>query len=125
MRRSFVKKRSVVTCLAALAGMAVIGVGVGSRSLLAASAQVDQAIKSIQTVANDAGKLKLFCELNELLQEAGDKEDAEATKKVEDLITQIGTEFSAAWDVGDELDENSPDGQEFYAAVDNLADKCD
>jgi hypothetical protein len=125
MRRSFVKKRSVVTCLAALAGMAVIGVGVGSGSLLAASAQVDQAIKSIQTVANDAGKLKLFCELNELLQEAGDKEDAETTKKVEDLISQIGTEFSAAWDVGDELDENSPDGQEFYAAVDSLADKCD
>jgi hypothetical protein len=118
-------KRSVVTCLAALAGMAAIAAGPGSGTLLAASPQVDQAIKSIQSVAGDAGKLKLFCELNELLQEAGDKEDAETTKKVEDLITQIGADFSAAWDVGDELDENSPDGQEFYAAVDGLADKCD
>src|SRR5262245_20585936 len=107
-------KRSVVAGLGALAGLAVLSAGIGSGRLFAASPQVDQAIKSIQSVANDAGKLKLFCELNELLQEAGDKEDADTLKKIEDLITRIGSDFSAAWDVGDELDENSPDGQEFY-----------
>ena len=91
---------------------------------LAASPQVETAIKSIEAVANDAGKLKLFCDLNKLLQEAGDKEDAATQKQIEDLITRIGSDFGAAWDVGDELDENSPDGQAFYAAVDTLAEKC-
>ena len=57
-------KHSVVTCLGAVA-MAAVGVGLGSGSVLAASPQVEQAVKSIQAVANDAGKLKLFCELNE------------------------------------------------------------
>ena len=90
----------------------------------AASPQVDTAIKAIEAVGSDAGKLKLFCELNKLLQEAGDKEDAETQKQIEDLITRIGADFGAAWDVGDELDENSPDGQAFYAAVDTLAEKC-
>ena len=120
-------KRSLVVCVGACAvvGVAVAAASLGSGTLSAASPQVDQAIKSIQSVANDAGKLKLFCELNELLQEAGDKEDPDTTKQIDDLITKIGADFSAAWDVGDELDENSPDGQEFYAAVDTLADKCD
>jgi hypothetical protein len=108
-----------------MAGIAVAGAGIASHTLWAASPQVEQAIKSIQSVGTDAGRLKLFCELNELLQDAGDKEDPETSKKVEDLITRIGSDFSAAWDVGDELDENSPDGQAFYAAVDDLADKCD
>jgi hypothetical protein len=90
----------------------------------AASPQVETAIKAIEAVANDTGKLKLFCDLNKLLQEAGDKEDTATQKQIEDLITRIGADFGAAWDVGDELDENSPDGQAFYAAVDTLAEKC-
>jgi hypothetical protein len=106
-------------CLGAFA-LAVLGAGVAP----AASPQVDTAIKAIQTVGNDPEKLKLFCQLNKLLQEAGDKEDPDAQKQIEDLVTKIGSDFGAAWDVGDELDESSPDGQEFYAAVDTLADKC-
>lgn len=110
---------SVCLALGAFA-YAVLGAG----AALAASPQVDTAIKAIQKVGNDPEKLKLFCQLNKLLQEAGDKEDAATQKQIEDLVTKIGSDFGAAWDVGDELDENSPDGQEFYAAVDTLADKC-
>ncbi|HEY7550510.1 MAG TPA: hypothetical protein VH913_13475 [Hyphomicrobiaceae bacterium] len=113
----------LVACLAAGLGVwaaALLGAGAAP----AASPQVDAAIKAIQAVGNDGEKLKLFCQLNKLLQEAGDKEDPATQKQIEDLVTKIGSDFGAAWDVGDELDENSPDGQEFYAAVDTLADKC-
>jgi hypothetical protein len=106
-------------CLAACAAAIML-----SGAATAASPQVETAIKSVQAVGNDAGKLKLFCDLNKLLQEAGDKEDPATQKQIEDLITKIGADFGAAWDVGDELDENSPDGQAFYAAVDTLAEKC-
>ena len=112
-------RRYRAVCLGACAALA-LGVGV----VTAASPQVDLAIKAVEAVGNDPGKLKLFCELNKLLQAAGEKEDAAAQKQIEDLVAQIGPEFSAAWDIGDELDENTEDGQEFYEAVDTLAEKC-
>jgi hypothetical protein len=120
-------KRVVMPILGAGLGAGLIACAALSLSpgvALAASPQVEAAIKSVEAVGNDAGKLKLFCDLNKLLQEAGDKEDPATQKQIEDLITRIGSDFGAAWDVGDELDENSPDGQAFYAAVDTLAEKC-
>ena len=117
--------RVALACATAAACAAVaLGAGFGGRGAWAASPQVDRAIKAIEAVGNDPARLKVFCELNALLQEAGDKEDEATSKQIDDLIARIGGDFSSAWDVGDELDENSPDGQEFSAAVDNLADKC-
>jgi hypothetical protein len=104
-----------------IAGAAI---AIWASTLPAASPAVDLAIKTIESAGNDAGKLKIFCSLNKLLQETGDKEDPAIQKQVEDLVAQLGSDFSAAWDIGDELDENSPDGQEFYGAVDTLAEKC-
>ena len=104
--------------------IACVAVAVGTSTVPAASPAVDLAIKTIESVGADAGKLKIFCNLNKLLQESGDKDDAAIQKQIDDLVTQLGPDFSAAWDIGDELDENSPDGQEFYSAVDMLAEKC-
>jgi hypothetical protein len=112
-------KRIVVASLGACAA-ALLGAGVAP----AASPQVDQAIKAVQAVGNDPARLKLFCEFHKLLQSVGDKEDDAAQKQIEDLVTRIGSDFSAAWDIADELDENSTDGQEFYDAVDTVAEKC-
>jgi hypothetical protein len=110
--------------------MAGLGLAAGAGLILtagpapAASPAVDLAIKAIDAVGSDPAKLKMFCELNKLLQSSGDKEDPAVQKQVEDIVTKMGAEFSAAWDVGDELDEGSEDGQEFYGAVDTLAEKC-
>ena len=104
--------------------IACAAVALGASTVPAASPQIEAAIKAIQAVASDAGKLKLFCSLNNILQAAGDNEDPAVQKQIEDIIAQIGPEFGAAWDIGDELDETSPDGMEFFAAVDTLAEKC-
>jgi hypothetical protein len=110
--------------------MAGLGLGAGVAFVLtagaapAASPSVDLAIKAIEAVGSDPAKLKMFCELNKLLQSTGDKEDPAAQKQVEDIVSKMGPDFSAAWDIGDELDESSEDGQEFYGAVDTLAEKC-
>jgi hypothetical protein len=90
----------------------------------AASPAVDLAIKTIEAVANDPVRLKLFCQLNKLIQDSSDKEDPAIQKQIDDLVAKLGPEFTAAWEIGDELDENSEDGQEFYGAVDSLAEKC-
>jgi hypothetical protein len=118
------RARATAWPTAAVCAALALGAGQGSGPLWAASPQVEKAIKAIDAVANDPDRLKLFCELNGVLQEAGDKEDEATSKQIDDLIARIGADFGAAWDVGDELSETSPDGQEFYAAVDNLADKC-
>jgi hypothetical protein len=104
-----------------IAGAAVI---IGASTLPAASPAVDLAIKTIESVGADPAKLKIFCSLNKVLQESGEKDDPASQKQVDDLVAQLGADFSAAWDVGDELDENSADGQAFYGAVDALAEKC-
>jgi hypothetical protein len=112
-------KRIVMASLGACAAAAL-----GAGAAPAATPQVDLAIKAVQAVGNDPARLKLFCEFHKLLQSVGDKEDDAAQKQIEDLVTKIGPDFSAAWDIADELDENSEDGQEFYDAVDTLAEKC-
>jgi hypothetical protein len=112
-------KRIVMASLGICAA-AVLGAAVAP----AASPQVDLAIKAVQAVGNDPARLKLFCEFHKLLQAVGEKEDEASQKQVEELVAKIGPDFSAAWDIGDELDENSEDGQEFYDAVDTLAEKC-
>jgi hypothetical protein len=115
-------KRVVLPCLWASlwACAAVIGAGVAP----AASPQVDAAIRAVEAVAADPARLKLFCELNKLLLSGADSDDPETEKQTEAIVAQMGPDFSAAWDVGEELDENTPDGQAFYGAVDALADKC-
>jgi hypothetical protein len=116
-------KASLATSL--LAGLAIgAAAAIGAGAVRAASPSVNQAIKAIEAVGSDPARLKLFCDLNKVLQAAGDKEDPGIQKQLEAIISQLGPDFGAAWDVGDELDETSPDGQEFYTAVDTLADKC-
>jgi hypothetical protein len=104
--------------------MAYLAFVLGACAVLAATPEVAAAIKTIQSVAGDPGKLKLFCALNDALQTAGEKEDPVIEKQLEGIIKQLGSEFEAAWDLGNELDEDSPDGMEFFEAVDALADKC-
>ncbi len=39
-------------------------------------------------------------------------------------MKQLGPDFETAWNAGDSVDENSPDGEKLNAALDELANKC-
>ena len=107
------------------AGFAACAVAVlGASVAPAASPQVDLAIRAVQAVGSDPARLKVFCEFHKLLQSVGDKEDEATQKQIESLVAKIGPDFSAAWDIAEELDENSEDGEEFYDAVETLGEKC-
>jgi hypothetical protein len=107
-------------------------VGLGTSAVLAASPQVNAAIKAIQAAGTDTAKMEVFCDLIDLLDDAedkagpaaADKEDPALEKQEDILLTQLGSNFEVAWDVGGELDEKSADGKEYNAAVDALAEKC-
>ncbi len=91
---------------------------------LAADTKIDTAIATFQSVAKDPGKMKLYCEMSAIMDKGGDDPDAATEAKIDDYVKQLGPEFQSAWDVGDDVDENSPDGKRLDAALDELADQC-
>jgi hypothetical protein len=90
----------------------------------AASPKVEAAVKTLQTVGADAGKLKTFCELMDLDEKLGDKTDSALEAQMDKLLDQLGNDFKAAWDALDDADERSPDGRALNAALEQLEDKC-
>jgi hypothetical protein len=90
----------------------------------AASPQVEAAIKVLQAIAADAGKLKTFCEMLFLDEKMGDKDDPTIQAQIDKLANQLGSDFIIAWAAIDAIDETSPDGKVLSAALDAVSDKC-
>ena len=91
---------------------------------LAASPQVDAAVKVFNSVGADAGKLKTFCAMSKVLEAGGDKVDPKVDAEVDGYIDQLGEDFEPAWEAGDGLVENSEDWLAYNDALDDLEDKC-
>jgi hypothetical protein len=85
---------------------------------------MDEAVKIIESVGADAEQLKKFCELNKLVESAGEKEDPATEKQIEDAVESLGGNFAAAWEAGEKADEKSADGKKFFDAVAALSEKC-
>jgi hypothetical protein len=90
----------------------------------AADPKIETAVKVFKQTEADAGKLKTFCEMNKLMAASGDKEDAATEAKVDGYLKQLGPDFNAAWNAGEGVDENSPDGKLLNNALDELGNKC-
>ena len=121
-------KRTLIACaaIACAGGLAI-----------AASPEVDKAIKTIQSATADPAKLKLFCGVSDDddEEEAADAKDAKADateekddpaeeKQAADNLKKLGADFAAAWAVGEKLADDSPDAKEFATAVEAITAKC-
>jgi hypothetical protein len=105
--------------------VACVVVAFGAGVAPAASPPVDAAIGKIQAATADAGKMQVFCELDAAVEAAPeDKEDPAVEKRIEGLVGQLGADFAAASNVGEELEEESSDGKEFIAALDAIGETC-
>ena len=62
--------------------------------------------------------------MSKVMEDAGDQADAVAEQKIQTLIKQLGPEFETAWNIGGELDENSPDATAYNSALEDLSNKC-
>jgi len=93
-------------------------------ALAASSPMTDAAVATFQSVAKDPGKMQLYCEMSAVMDKAGDNPDNATEAKIDGYVKQLGPEFQSAWDVGDDVDENSPDGKRLDAALDDLTNKC-
>ena len=90
----------------------------------AADPKVEAAAKVFQSVSADAQKVKTFCEMAKVMDSAGEKADAATQAKVQSYMKQLGSDFETAWRIGGDVDENSPDGKIYTAALDDLTSKC-
>jgi hypothetical protein len=90
---------------------------------VAGSAEVEAAIKLFNAVAADPVRLKIFCDMDDILEAAGDKDDPKIDAEIDAYIDRLG-DFATAWEAGEDLDENSPEGKAFNAAVEALEAKC-
>lgn len=104
--------------------LAAIVACLGAYGAHAADPKVDSAIKTIQGIATDPGKLKTFCEMAKAMDAMGDKDDPQAEARIMALMKQLGPDFEAAWNISDELDEKSADGEAYNTAMDGLSAKC-
>jgi hypothetical protein len=108
-----------------LAALALCGLFVPPA--LAASANVESAVKTFEAVGNDPARLKTYCEMNKLMS-AGDDEDeskAEALdKQMQGYMKQLGDDFEAAFEAGADLDPDTDDGKAYDAGLDALDAKC-
>lgn len=90
----------------------------------AADPKVDAAANVFRSTASDPAKVKTFCEMSKVMDNAGDQPNAATDNKIQSYMTQLGPDFEQAWNVGSDLDENSEDGKTFMAALDELWGKC-
>ena len=90
----------------------------------AASPQVEGAVQVFRSVANDPAKLATVCQLAKVMDEAGDHLDAATEVQIQTIVKQVGPEFETAWNLGDDLDEDSPDAAAYNAALEELSSKC-
>ena len=104
--------------------VAAVAVCLAAAPAFAASPKVDAAIKVFQAVSANPAKLKTFCDMSKVMDAMGEKQDAAAEAKIQGFMKQLGTEFETAWNVGNDVNENSADGKAFNAGLDDLAGKC-
>lgn len=94
---------------------------------LAANAEIDAAVKVFNDVQNNPEKLKTFCAMAKVMDDAGDDETkAEAAEKeVDGYLEKLGPDFETAWNAGGDLPEDSPEIKKLDDAFDAVASKCD
>jgi len=104
--------------------VAVVGLCLSQYPAFAASAKVDAAVKTFKAVAADPAKVKIFCDMSKVMDEAGDKPSPAADAKISGFMKQLGSDFETAWTAGEGLNDTSPDGKAYNGALDELAGKC-
>ena len=109
-------QRALVTCLA---------ICLCTSCAPAADATTEPALREFKAVGTDPRRLEIFCAMGKALDIVDEKDDAAAEAAIASYLKELGPEFEKAWYVGEEVDENSPDGKALRAAIDELTGMCD
>ena len=90
-----------------------------------ADARTESALREFRAVGTDPRRLEIFCAMGKVLDTVDEKDDAAAEAAIASYLKELGPEFEKAWKIGEDVDENSPDGKALTSAIDELAGMCD
>ena len=92
----------------------------------AATAAVGEAIKTLNSIALEEGKLSAVCKALDAFVEAGedDAKQAAADFRMTELFESFGPQYEGLWQVYQDSDPDSEDGQLLDEAFTNLESKC-
>jgi len=107
----------------------MLGVLANSQPAAAVSDEVSESVSKLTEIGVDPANLTAFCRIIRELGAANEAEDetkveAEAAKMVE-FLKGLGPKFARAWELGEELDPESEDGQALEEAFGTLEEKCE
>ena len=107
----------------------MLGALADSQPAAAVSDEVDESMSKLTEIGVDPTNLAVFCGIIRQLGAAHEAEDeakveAEAAKMVE-FLNGLGPRFVRAWELGEELDPESEDGQALEEAFGTLEEKCE
>ena len=95
----------------------------------AVSSEVSEGIKALEEIGIDPANLATYCGI---IKELGAASEAEDTAKSEAAATEmlqflngLGSKFAEVWELGEELDPNSEDGQALEEVFGALEAKCE
>jgi hypothetical protein len=92
---------------------------------------IEDAQKLVQTISGDKGKLRAFCELDNLHEQVEEAEERNDMKerdalgvKVDSLEQQVGPDYRRVMDGLGEVDPNSAEGQKLREVFEPLQEQC-
>jgi hypothetical protein len=82
--------------------------------------------KSIEQAASDPAKVKAYCDMSKKMEQIGDddKKAEAAGDEIDGYFKTLGADFEAAWNAGQDADENSAEGKAFDEAMSKLDGAC-
>ena len=91
-----------------------------------ADEKVDAAIRTLDALEADAGKLQGYCAILKEMFAAGEDEAKSAAieTKMEEYLTTLGPEYVAAWELGGDMAQVTDGADKLEAAFERLEDKC-
>jgi hypothetical protein len=97
----------------------------------AAKVTKEDAIKVIKIISGDKAKTQIYCDMAKLgdqIEQADQKKDTKKTdelyRRMDEMGTKLGPEYAALMDALQEMDPNSPDGQEIDSMLEALDKLC-
>jgi hypothetical protein len=114
--------------IVAILAIATVPVCAQAQSPSDAKVTKTDAQKVINIISGDKAKTQIYCDMAKLGDQIEQSKDTKKTdelyRRMDELGTKLGPEYVALMDTLQEMDPNSPDGQEINSMLETLDKLC-
>jgi hypothetical protein len=95
-------------------------------------AKVAKAADLLSAIQKDDAKLKVYCEMQELFNQADEAEEKKKEDDAKKLVASaeekgksLGSDFELIMNMEEDIDPESAEGKKFFAELENVEKKCE